>query len=50
MLEFRVSIRTYPLLCRILVAKNLCVIRIWTVVPHDIRLDNGRLDAILRSL
>ena len=50
MLQFRVGIQMYPLLCRILVAKNLCVIWIWTVVPHGIHLDNGRLDAISRSL
>jgi hypothetical protein len=40
----------YQLLCRIPVAKNLWVIRIWILVPRDVCLDNGRLDAIPRSL
>jgi hypothetical protein len=30
--------------------KNLQVIQIWTLVSRNIRLDNGRLDAISRSL
>jgi hypothetical protein len=40
----------YQLLCRIVVAKNLRVIWIWTLVSRDIRLYIGRLDAISRSL
>jgi hypothetical protein len=40
----------YQLLCRILVAKNLWVIQIWTLMPRYVRLDNGTLDVISRSL